>query len=82
MKLIPVTAREIPVEQAIFNRAWGIVKEYGNISNSDIEAWDDLVGAVDSLYWLGTDEATYRLSKALALGIVDYLETKSGKGGH
>lgn len=39
MKLIPVTAREIPVEQAIFNRAWGIVKEYGNISNSDIEAW-------------------------------------------
>lgn len=45
MKLIPVTAREIPVEQAIFNRAWGIVKEYGNISNSDIEAWDDLVGA-------------------------------------
>ena len=54
MKLIPVTAREIPVEQAIFNRAWGIVKEYGNISNSDIEAWDDLVGAVDSLYRLGT----------------------------
>lgn len=26
MKLIPVTAREIPVEQAIFNRAWELSK--------------------------------------------------------
>lgn len=77
MELTPVKAKDIPVEQSIFNRAWLLLKMYGNITEKDDIAWKTLVNDVNDLWKLGKDEATERLSKAVALGLIDYLEEKS-----
>ena len=77
MDLKPVKAKEIPVEQAIFNRGWLLLKMYGNITEQDDEAWNTLVNDANVLYKLGRDKATEKLSRAVALGIVDYLDERA-----
>lgn len=77
MELTPVKAQDIPVEQAIFNRGWLLLKMYGNITEKDDIAWKTLVNDADALCKLGKDNATEKLSKAIALGLIDYLEAKS-----
>lgn len=82
MNLKPVTAKEIPTEQAIFNSAWDILKRYGNISNKENdEEWEKFIGEINSLYEMNKNKGSEveQLSKYVTLGVCNYLEEKARK---
>lgn len=74
--LTPATAKELPVEQAIFNEAWAMIKEYHFIEawGNDAE-WEQVVERSGKLYELGKGKPELEaLSKGMALLIIEYLE--------
>ena len=74
--LTPTTAKELPVEQAIFNEAWAMIKEYHNIEawGNDAE-WEQVVDRSGKLYELGKDKPELiSLSKGMAMLVIEYLE--------
>lgn len=81
MELKPVEAKEIPVAQTIYNTGWAIVKKYYNITEDNEEAWEALVNDANALYKTGIDTATRKLSEAMALGVLDYIEQISKERG-
>lgn len=80
MNLKPITAKELSVEQALFNSGWNILKRYGNISNKENdEEWERLIEEINSLYEFskGRGKAVEQLSKSIALGVCNYLEARA-----
>ena len=74
--LTPATAKELPVEQAIFNEAWAMIKEYHNIEawGNDAE-WEQVVDRSGKLYELGKEKPELiSLSKGMAMLVIEYLE--------
>lgn len=78
MKLQPVKASQIPTEQAIFSKGWEMLKTYYSLEqNSKEEDWEALVNEAQQLYRLGNTKPTEALSKAIALGVLEYIELLS-----
>ncbi len=78
MELQPVKASQIPTEQAIFNKGWKMLKDFYNIEqNSNDDLWKSLIDEADRLYKMGKDPATKKLSKSIALGVLEYIELVS-----
>lgn len=74
--LTPATAKELPVEQAIFNEAWSMIKEYHNIEawGNDAE-WKQVVDRADKLYEKGKGKPELeQLSKDMSMAVICYLE--------
>lgn len=71
----PVEAKQIPLEQAIFTKGWEMLKKYYNISTAASDAeWEEVIEAGKQLYYMGTDTKTAKLSKSIALGVLEYIE--------
>ena len=75
--LEPATAKDMPVEQEIFNKAWGLIKTYHNIECWGMDReWDRVVYLTEKIYSLGQDKEPeiQSLAKNIALAVVEYLE--------
>lgn len=75
--LVPATAKEVPVEQAVFNEAWKMVKDYHNIEAWGMDTeWEQVVDKAGKIYKLGEGKAPEleALAKNIALAVVEYLE--------
>lgn len=79
--LIPATPKELPVEQAIFNEAWSMVKDYHSIQEWGNDAeWKKVGERGERLFELGKEKPELKaLSRGMALLITDYLQ-KIGRG--
>lgn len=77
--LKPVDAKEIPVEQKIFNEAWDMLKTYHDIkARGNDKEWSDAIDRADYIYRLGSGKPeTEALSIALSMGVIRYLENIS-----
>ena len=74
----PVRAERIPQEQAIFNEAWRVMKQYYNLNqNSSDEEWEALVNEADVLYKMPTGAKNSRLARDITLAVLAHIETVS-----
>lgn len=75
--LQPVEAKEIPVEQAVFNQAWRLVKAYSRIEEYGMnEEWKSLLKEADQIYLMGETPDEKELAKGMAQLVLRYLDLR------
>lgn len=74
----PVRADQIPQEQAIFNEAWRIMKQYYSLhQNSSDEEWEALIEEARILSEMPTGAKGSRLARDITLAVLSHIETVS-----
>ncbi|MFA7162823.1 MAG: hypothetical protein WC097_01565 [Eubacteriales bacterium] len=72
----PAQAEDIKTEQAIFNKAWALLKKYYFIApeTETEEDWEAVVAGASDIYNTGKDTIAEDLGKAIALATIDHIE--------